>query len=821
MNLEYNPMDSGLENAVNHIREESVDPAVIEAAAARVWSRIAAEAHATIRTCADFQSLIPDLKTGRLPQSRALLVKDHLHECVNCRRTYEGRVVSMPVPAATRKANPAVRWAIAAGIIAATGLSVWVIYDQFGGGPGRAIIQAVNGSLYEILPTGVTVLAAGQELPDGAEIRTAKDSDAMVKLKDGSVVELRERSGFSTTATASDMTIRLTRGSIIVQAAKRSSGHLYVATPDCRVAVTGTVFSVTNGAKGSRVSVIQGEVHVTQENTEKVLHPGDQTVTSPNVEPVSVRDDIGWSRNREKLVQQLDNLRAGIAQIQMPQLRYSSKLLGRLPASTAFVASIPNLSDYLAQVQVVFRQKMAENPELQSWWSDRGAHVEPILDKLRAASEYLGDEILIAVVPAGGNPRMPVFLAESRREGFADFLKQQHMPLALEQRGNVLAFGPDKESVATAASALDAPSGGFSATPFYTRINESYANGAGILLAADLAVVAPKNPTGIRYFIGEEKQVNGQMQTSASLGFDGARTGIASWLAAPAPMGALDYVSPEATIVAAFVVKSPKAIVDEITSMQMPGSQSGLIKAPNALNDQTLADLHNELAAALGSEFALSLDGSAIPVPSWKLVVEAYDPAKIRAALQKLVDTYNVETVKAGNAPVRTTEETVEGRTYYGIIGTGGPLTEIHYTFADGYMIAGPTRVLLSRALQVKASATSITRSAPFLALVPHDRYVNFSGVIYQNLGTTLAPLVSLFGGMIPQGRPGEVSPLAALSNMKSTLIAAYGEPDRIRIATSGNLMGISPANLLTGNLQGAIPFTRMMGTNSRATAFK
>src|ERR1035441_8473291 len=102
--------------------------------------------------------------------------------------------------------------------------------------------------------------------PQRHEIRTAKDSDAMLQLKDGSVVELRERSGFSSTRTASDLTIRLGRGSIIVQAAKRSSGHLYVATADCRVAVTGTVFSVTSGVKGSRVSVIAGEVHVSQDS---------------------------------------------------------------------------------------------------------------------------------------------------------------------------------------------------------------------------------------------------------------------------------------------------------------------------------------------------------------------------------------------------------------------------------------------------------------------------------------------------------------------------------------------------------------------------
>ena len=240
----------------------------------------------------------------------------------------------------------------------------------------------------------------------------------MLQLKDGSIVELRERSEFSNSQAASDLTIRLGRGSIIVQAAKRSSGHLYVATADCRVAVTGTVFSVTSGVKGSRVSVIQGEVHVSQDSNEKILHPGDQSVTSPNLEPVSVKDDIGWSRNREKLTQQLESLRSGLAQIQMPELRYSSKLLGRLPASTVFFASIPNLAGYLGQTQNVFNQKMSESPELRAWWSSHAANVGPILEKLRAASEYLGDEIVVTgFTGAQGKTQLPVFFAEVKRPG--------------------------------------------------------------------------------------------------------------------------------------------------------------------------------------------------------------------------------------------------------------------------------------------------------------------------------------------------------------------------------------------------------------------
>ena len=88
-----------------------------------------------------------------------------------------------------------------AGLLLAALLSVglvapYVAVDQYGNHTGRAIVQAVNGTLYEILPTGIQVLAVGQDLPDGVELRTARDTDAMLQLKDGSVVELGERAAF-------------------------------------------------------------------------------------------------------------------------------------------------------------------------------------------------------------------------------------------------------------------------------------------------------------------------------------------------------------------------------------------------------------------------------------------------------------------------------------------------------------------------------------------------------------------------------------------------------------------------------------------------
>jgi hypothetical protein len=825
---ELSAMDPALEQAVTEIRDESVDPVIIEAAAGRVWAKLSEAAAErrngdhNIGSCAAFQSLIPGYRAGRLSEARALLLKDHLHECVVCRKVFEGKVVAMPVPggvpggaAAPRRATYTYRWAAAAVVFAAAGVSVWVAYNQFGAPTGRAIVKTVNGTLYEILPTGIQPLAQGQNLPDGIEIRTAKDSGAVLQLRDGSEVELRERSGFSSTQTAADLTIHLDRGSIIVQAAHRSQGHLFVATTDCRVAVTGTVFSVSSGDKGSRVSVIQGEVHVSQDNQDKVLHPGDQTVTSASLEPVSVKDDIAWSRNRDRLVQQLESLRAGLAELHLPQLRYSSRLAGRLPASTAFFASIPNLGDYLGQAQVVFRKKMDENPELRAWWSSHGMNVEPVLQKLQAASEYLGDEIVIAGFAGEGQMRGPVFLAETKRQGLADFVKREGLPLQIEARNGLVAFSPSREALAAFAPALDRASGGFQTTPFYARIAESYRDGAGLLLCADLSRLGGNRQplAGARYIIAEEKEVNSKLEARASVGFDGPRNGIASWLASPSPMGSLEYVSPDATLVAGFVTKNPVAIFDETLLLQQR-SQADAQKTLAEVQQQTGIDVRNDLAMSLGSEFSVSLDGAAIPVPSWKLVIEVYDPARFQATLLKVVEAYNREAATRGGVPIRTSQEVAEGRTYYMIAwGNPNPLTEAHYTLADGYLIAAPSRALIVKALQVKSSGTSITHSTRFVSMLPRDRNMNFSALIYQNLGSTLAPIAGLLGSFVPAGNAAQSKMLQNLGNMKPTLIAAYGEQDRISVATSGDLMGMSLTNLVSGNLLGiagnAIPFNQ------------
>jgi hypothetical protein len=107
--------------------------------------------------------------------------------------------------------------------------------------------------------------------------------------------------------------------------------------------------------------------------------------------------------------------------------------------------------------------------------------------------------------------------------------------------------------VEAAAGQLDS---GFAQTPLYARIAESYREGAGLLLWVDLATDADCRFPG-RAISPPNRSRRGQMVASATLGFDGPRTGMAAQLAEPSPMGSLDYVSPDALAVLGFVLKDP------------------------------------------------------------------------------------------------------------------------------------------------------------------------------------------------------------------------------------------------------------------------
>src|SRR6476469_7588202 len=312
-NRAINPGEQ-LDHALNAMRAEQPDHETMNAAGERVWQRVSQEAAfpstaqvVSIRGCEDVRALLPQYRAGQLASARALLVESHLHECAVCRREAESgqRERGMLAPwkhELPQVRNTGFRWVAAAAAIVIFAVATYFVQNKFFSGPQgmRARVESLNGVLSRVGYNGDQPLKVGDEVTEGQRVRTGGGSHAMLRLRDGSLVEMNERAEFGVSMGRKDTTVQLERGNIIIQAAKRTSGHLYVAARDCRVSVTGTVFSVNAGMKGSRVSVIEGEVRVAEAGAEKVLHPGEQLSTNVSLGAVPVRQEIAWSQDLDK-----------------------------------------------------------------------------------------------------------------------------------------------------------------------------------------------------------------------------------------------------------------------------------------------------------------------------------------------------------------------------------------------------------------------------------------------------------------------------------------------------------------------------------------
>ncbi|HTQ61448.1 MAG TPA: FecR domain-containing protein [Candidatus Solibacter sp.] len=857
--------DAYLEQAISELRDDQPDARTLSASAERVWQKLqaaqgedsAADVLQSIRGCEDIRALLPAFHQRELPPARALLVEDHLRECVSCRSYEHGRGMegAANVHWKIETTPRGFQWSFAklAVYASAAALLIALVWTgriwYFAGPPGnRARIDSIEGHAFRIGPYGERAIKLGDEIAEGEFIRTAADSHAKVRLFDGSEVEMNQRAELAVSASRRDTTIHLDQGSIIVQAAKRHTGHLYVSAPDCTVSVTGTVFSVNSGTKGSRVAVIEGEVRVKHAGKLSILHSGDEVATTQSVGLVPVREEIAWSsdlNHQLALLTEFSKLGKKLEEIQTPGPRYASKILPLLPTDTVLYIGIPNLGDALQQANQIFQQQLSQSKVLQDWWNKSGnsnQHPTPqeLIEKIRTMSQYLGDEVVITC--RGDSSAMdggPLLLAEIRQPGLKDFLQNQladtlsnpqhasdvHVvdpqslsSLATGLRGMIMLVRPDMliiggnaASVQQMSAQLDAGATAFAGTDFGQRIANVYTHGAETLVAANLGQILtathtqPQDSNALRnsgfndlkYLIATRGESSNQTDNRITLEFSGPRHGIASWLAAPSPMGSLDYVSANAGAAVSFVAKQPALMMDDLFSIfgaSDPNFSQGLSRA----NAELGLDIRNDLASALGGEMTFALDGPVLPTPSWKAIIEVNNSGGLQLAIEKLVQSYNREAQQSKRPGMTLNQSQDGGRTFYTIQLQGAGLsTEYDYTFADGYMILAPSRALLLAALQTHDTGTSLARSSSFQTLLPSDDHANFSAMLYQNLGPILKPLAS----QLNSEQLALIQQLA--SDAKPSVFCAYGASDRIEIAGSGKLFDLNPGVMTLFHLLG------------------
>ncbi|MDQ3040907.1 MAG: FecR domain-containing protein [Acidobacteriota bacterium] len=928
-----------LDDATRGIRDEQLDESIINQSASRVWARISqqmadedfastsnlaaaqkslsADSHLGdlnamntnntiehIHGCADFQSLIPAYLDGKLSAARTLLLEDHTNECIPCRRALKAQctdattktawfVARQPVRRAVRGQQRAhtngwnntwsktnvVRWSVAAVFVICLGLAGLFVSEHldWSGRTLAATVENANGAIYVVSDAESRPLAAGEQIQKGERVRTAKDSNALLRLADGSTVEMRERSEFSVSENRRGVTFRLERGDVIVEAAKQHNGRLYVQTPDSLVSVKGTIFAVESGTKGSRVSVVEGEVQVNHAGKNETLLPGDQTTTNQRLERTSVQQNIGWSRNAVRyanLVAELAKLKRDVnQQVARPGVRYSSRFVDLVPENTVFYAALPNLTDTLAESQRIMQERISQNPALAEWWKGKKGDGfglnEQTIARVREFGSQLGEEIVVsAEIDAKGEPNGVLVLGEVKNAAsFRTYLDGQVArftnesgnelnvriiddPLTTTQTNTLASTRSATPNVALAknaqtkselfvwihndifaastqierlrglATTLNAPRANrFAGSPFHQRINDIYGNGAGLVVAADLEkiieqAVSKDNKPGadrqlegfrqlgvmnLRHFVVEQKEANGKTLSRAALTFSESNRGIASWLAASGPMGALDFISPNANVVSAFVVKEPALLVDDLLGF-LETVEPDLRRQMEEIQKQQGFDLRNDFAAPLGGEFAFAIDGPILPTPSWKVILEVYDQAKLQGTFERAIEKLNQFSVLHGKGKLVLEKTTAGDRTYYSIKSTDAGL-QVHYTYANGYLVAVPSRALLEQSIRNRDAGNTLVSSSRFMSALPQDGNTNFSAIFYHDLAPLIQPLAERMknagGGELAERERQTLGSIDA--NAPPTLVYAYAQGDRITLAanTEGGAFGLSPASLI------------------------
>jgi hypothetical protein len=916
------------EQAVAAVRDENIDPRTVDTAGERVWARLASEvaaagsaavagdeagaAHSPDSTshrilgCEGFRELMPAYLAAALAEPKRVLLEDHTRECLPCRRALataretRGRAAFESAKSADRgRSRQAVRlrdsrtsgsyrrWALAAGLAGVALLSGFLVRQAGVGYLGAApsvTVRSISGELAVVAGGDIRPAAAGERIAGSQLVRTAEGSGAVLELADGSRIELAERSELGLGRRWDGTILELERGSLIVEAAEQRRGHLYVDTGDCRVSVVGTIFSVNHGAKGSRVSVIEGEVHVRQGAQLAVLLPGQQLATGHRLASVSVADEISWSRDAVRYRERLAALKSLGHELDLalaPEAaRNSTRLLDLVPAGTGIYVALPNLSQSLGTAWQLVQQRVSENPVLGEWWNEHfatpeaGAEISQAIGELERFGSELGAEIVVAVdvaetgAGAGAAGHGPLLLAEvadparfsplldeeiarlnalpmpppAGENGSQPHLRRITDPanetaseheLLVWLTGDLLLASPSAAPLAAIQAELATGANTFVGTPFHQRLAAVYGGGTEWLVGVDLASIvaraaaqqdnsAPGGPDADRtlerlgladaeFLILDSRNASGESQSRAHIAFRQERRGMASWLAEPAPVGALDFVSPSAHLAVGGVLKEPAAMLDDLLALaeaaDSAGSDTGERSVLRELADfeaEHGLSLREDLAATLGGDFAFAFDGPWLPTPSWKLVLEVNDAGRLQSTLVTLVDEWNRTAATAPTEPgeprptLALSQEAIDGRVFYALKTTTG--TELaQFLFVDGYLIVSPSRALLIEAVAQRAAGITLVASAGFLDLLPLDGQANYSAVVYQNLGGAVGALGEFLGrqGGLPQDEREQLSALAGEAG--ASLAVAYGEPQGLTFSTRGarGPMGISFESLL------------------------
>jgi ferric-dicitrate binding protein FerR (iron transport regulator) len=806
-----------LEKALEEMTQEPVDAATLDAARARVWDKVIG---ASGGTCAEFRQDFRPYLSGTLAGSRRLLMEDHLSRCTVCRASVselraelkgERRVIAMPQRSSSR-------WTRRGTLAAAAVLVLAVLYgarDTIDGmlAPGgpRATVVSAEGGLFRLQGEA---LGVGATIAEKEVVRTGPDAHAVLRLADGSTVDVNERTELFATAAWSGQAIHLQRGDVIVQAAKQRRGHLRVLTRDSVASVKGTVFAVSAGLGGSVVSVVEGSVQVNQPGREVLLSPGQQAASNPALAS-SVAQAVAWSPSADEYLQLLAafvKIDQQLAESFPTEQRTASALLAYLPAGAFAYGAVPNLGGRLGTALVLAEQQSTENAAFGALWnSETGQLLRQMVTRLQSVSSFLGDEVVFCASTAAPGQEVPIVMARVQPGKQAEltqaldglFAASGEPALPYSVSGDLMVVSSSQAQLTWALGSLGQGAG----SPFAAAIGDRYRRGTGWLMGIDAPVLvamaagddAPPVELaamiGMKYVFVEQRATAGGEENELTLVFDGERKGMAAWLADAGSGGVAEYLPADALVAGYVSMREPWQLFQEFTALMLEREES-LASTLAEVDEKLGAGYIANLTGALGNEAAFTLNGFSLTGPRFGMAALAYNPPAIDDSLRKFMDALNAELGPddQGNRVVFS-QESAGGRIWN--IMTGGQLPlGVTWTYDQGYLVAASDRATAERMIATRNGGSPLVWSPEFQRHLPASAGIHPSAFGWLNTKGALG----LFSALSPSSAVAHL-----LAERDPVLVVFDGKPELIHAASRARLPGLILDVMMLENLTGGL----------------
>ena len=292
-------------------------------------------------------------------------------------------------------------------------------------------------------------------------------------------------------------------------------------------------------------------------------------------------------------------------------------------------------------------------------------------------------------------------------------------------------------------------------SPFAAAIGERYRRGVGWLIAMDarpLVTMASGDDAppmkladmiGMKYLFLEQRAPAGAVENEVTFAFQGARTGMGSWLADAGSGGAAEYLPADALVAGYVSTREPLQLFEEFTA-QITKSEPDFERGLASMDEKLGVGFVQNLTAALGTESALALTGLSASGPTWVMASVANNPAVIDSSLQKLVETFNAELGPDEQGKRIVLRAGERGRTDLEHDETGRTSARHHLDLRSGLHGGGLRSRVAERAIATRNGGSPLVWSPEFLGQLPSSAGLHPSAFAWLNAKGALGILSAL-----------------------------------------------------------------------------